>query len=153
MLLAMGVTAFLCVGIGVYPAPLYAILPYGASYDPYTLTHVVTQLQLLLFAMLAFCVLIRKGLYPAEIRAVNIDFDWLYRKLLPGIIGAGSKALKPQIDTAVAKTGQDFQHRAMRSLIRVYGPQGILVRTWPIGSMVLWVALLLGFYMSLYYFM
>ncbi len=152
MLLAMGLTAFLCVGIGVFPAPLYAILPYGASYDPYTLTHVVTQLQLLLFAMLAFCVLIRKGLYPAEIRAVNIDFDWLYRKLLPGVIRSGAATLKPLFDSVLGKPGHALQDRTMHHLQDAYSrPHGVLIRDWPIGSMVLWVALLLCFYLVLYY--
>jgi multicomponent Na+:H+ antiporter subunit D len=34
MLLAMGITAFLCVGIGVFPAPLYSILPYPVEFEP-----------------------------------------------------------------------------------------------------------------------
>ena len=47
MLLAMGTTAVLCVGIGVWPEPLYALLPHPVDYVPYTTAHVVTQLQLL----------------------------------------------------------------------------------------------------------
>ncbi len=31
MLVAMGLAAALCIGIGVYPAPLYALLPYPVS--------------------------------------------------------------------------------------------------------------------------
>ena len=152
MLLAMALTALLCVGLGVYPAPLYAILPYDASYDPYTVTHVVTQLQLLLFAMLAFCMLIRAGLYPPEIRAVNVDADWLYRKLLPGVIRSGAAVLKPVYDAIVATPGHAMQDRTMSRLQHSYSrPHGVLIRDWPIGSMVLWVALLLGFYLTLYY--
>jgi len=52
MLWAMGITAFLCIAIGVYPQSLYAILPYPVDYAPYTTTHVLTQLQLLLFSAL-----------------------------------------------------------------------------------------------------
>jgi multicomponent Na+:H+ antiporter subunit D len=81
MLIAMGIAAFLCVGIGVYPDPLYSILPYPeATYVPYTGAHVVGQLQLLMFGALAFCLLILSGHYPAEIRAINLDTDWFYRK-------------------------------------------------------------------------
>src|SRR5690606_33736917 len=58
MLIAMGVTAALCIGIGVYPDPLYAILPFAVDYAPYTTHHVVTQLQLLLFAILAVWLLV-----------------------------------------------------------------------------------------------
>ncbi|MBR82505.1 MAG: Na(+)/H(+) antiporter subunit D, partial [Magnetovibrio sp.] len=66
MLLAMGVTAFLCVAIGVYPSALYDILPYDVSYDPYSTAHVINQLQLLLFSALAFTFLMMAKLYPPE---------------------------------------------------------------------------------------
>lgn len=87
MLMAMAITAFLCIFIGVYPDPLYAILPFPVDYTPYTTAHVITQLQLLLFALLAFVVLIRKGWYPAEIPSLNLDTDWIYRRFLPCVIG------------------------------------------------------------------
>ena len=86
MLLAMGATALLCVALGVYPEPLYRLLPYRVEYAPYTTPHVITQLQLLLFSALAFAVLKRTGIYPAELRAVNLDSDWFYRGL-PELIG------------------------------------------------------------------
>jgi multicomponent Na+:H+ antiporter subunit D len=79
MLVGMGVAAVLCVFLGVYPYPLYAILPYPVDYIPYTGAHVVGQLQLLLFGALAFCLLILSGYYPAEMRAINLDTDWFYR--------------------------------------------------------------------------
>ena len=80
MLLAMGIAAFLCVAIGIFPKPLYSILPYPVDFSPYTTAHVVNQLQLLFFSALAFCLLILAGIYPAEIKAANIDADWFYRK-------------------------------------------------------------------------
>jgi multicomponent Na+:H+ antiporter subunit D len=80
MLLAMGIAAFLCIFIGVFPGPLYSLLPYPVDYVPYTASHVMAQLQLLLFAALAFALLMRSGIYPAEMRAVNLDTDWFYRK-------------------------------------------------------------------------
>ena len=80
MLLAMGIAAFLCIFIGVYPAPLYALLPYPVDYVPYTAPHVVGQTQLLFFSALAFTLLLRAGIYPAEIRCINLDADWFYRK-------------------------------------------------------------------------
>lgn len=79
MLLAMGLAAFLCVFLGVYPQPLYEILPFPVEYVPYTGAHVVGQLQLLLFGALAFTLLMMSGIYPAEMRAVNLDTDWFYR--------------------------------------------------------------------------
>jgi len=80
MMIAMGMAAFFCVFIGVFPKPLYAILPYPVDYVPYTGAHVVGQLQLLMFGALAFCLLILSGNYPAEMRAMNLDTDWFYRK-------------------------------------------------------------------------
>jgi hypothetical protein len=79
MLLAMGITAFLCVGIGVFPEPLYGILPYPVEFEPYTASHVVTQLQLLVFALLAFAFLARherghrRGLPEAD----SVTDPWL----------------------------------------------------------------------------
>jgi multicomponent Na+:H+ antiporter subunit D len=150
MLLAMGITAALCIGLGVFPSLLYGILPYTVEYTPYTVTHVVTQLQLLLFAGLAFAVLIRTGLYPAEIRSTNLDFDWTYRRLLPAIAGGlrhvvvgtwrfGVRIVMGRVDSLIA------------GVYRAHGPQGPLARTWPTGSMVLWIAVLLGMTLVLAY--
>jgi multicomponent Na+:H+ antiporter subunit D len=80
MLVAMGAAAFLCVFLGVYPQPLYNILPFPVDYVPYTGAHVVGQLQLLMFGALAFALLMLSGIYPAELRAINLDTDWFYRR-------------------------------------------------------------------------
>ena len=80
MLIAMGIAAFLCVFIGIFPQPLYSLLPYPVDYVPYTAAHVVGQLQLLMFGALAFTLLILSGYYPSELRAINLDTDWFYRK-------------------------------------------------------------------------
>lgn len=81
MLIAMGIAAFLCVGLGVYFQPLYNLLPFPVHYEPYTGAHVVGQLQLLLFGALAFTLLILSGYYVPEVRSKNLDADWTYRKL------------------------------------------------------------------------
>ena len=85
MLLAMGAAAALCVAIGVFPTLLYAILPYHVSYTPYTFGHVFPQFQMLLFAFLSFFVVTRLGFYPAEIPAINLDFDALWRRYIPNL--------------------------------------------------------------------
>lgn len=143
MLLAMGITAALCVGLGVFPSLLYGILPYTVEYTPYTTTHVVTQLQLLLFAGLAFGVLIKTGLYPLEIRSVNLDFDWIYRRFLPMILAASHHVIREgwRFSARITRTRID---RLLAGVYRTHGPQGPLARTWPTGSMVLWIAVLLG---------
>jgi multicomponent Na+:H+ antiporter subunit D len=80
MLLAMGIAAFLCIFIGSFPGHLYSLLPYPVDYAPYTMPHVVGQTQILFFSALAFTLLLLAGIYPAEMRCVNIDADWIYRK-------------------------------------------------------------------------
>ncbi|MEA1966917.1 MAG: Na(+)/H(+) antiporter subunit D, partial [Thermodesulfobacteriota bacterium] len=82
MLIGMGMAAFMCIFLGIFPGFLYNILPYPVDYVPYSGAHVVGQLQLLMFAVLAFYFLLKSGRYPDEIRAINIDVDWFYRKPL-----------------------------------------------------------------------
>jgi multicomponent Na+:H+ antiporter subunit D len=85
MRVAMGIAAFMCVAIGVFPSVLYGILPYAVDYNPYDAAHVSSQMQLLIFAMLAFVVLIRLKLYPPEIPSVVLNSDWFYRRLFPRV--------------------------------------------------------------------
>ena len=77
MLVAMAIAAVLCIGIGVFPAPLYALLPYPVDFEPYTGAHVTESLGLLLFTALGF-VLFLKALDPEN--TISIDTDWFYRK-------------------------------------------------------------------------
>ncbi len=150
MLVAMGITAFLCIAIGVWPDPLYALLPYPVDFAPYTTTHVITQLQLLLFSALAFAVLMRTGIYPPELRSVNLDFDWSYRRLLPAAAGFVMAYGRPTRERLIA-TAERRIERFIARLYRHHGPQGPLARTWQTGSTALWVAFLLGIYLILYY--
>ena len=93
MRLAMALAAALCVAIGCHPAWLYALLPYPADYAPYTGSHVLAQVQLLFFSALAFVWLNLAGLYPPELRSVNLDADWLYRRLLPRLVRRAEAAV------------------------------------------------------------
>ena len=150
MLLAMGLAAFLCIAIGVYPEPLYALLPFPVDYAPYTTSHVVTTLQLLVFSGLAFATLQRTGLYPPELRSTVLDFDFSYRWLAPRIIGwimaAGGRAW-----TAMTRGVLLLLRRLIGRIFRTHGPHGILSRTWPTGSMALWGATLLALSLLFYY--
>ena len=142
MLIAMGILAFLCIGIGVYPKPLYDILPFPVEYQAYTATHVITQLQLLVWAGLAFAVLKRYRLYPAELPGTNLSTDWIYRRLLPNawadLVQVGGENLGRVKSHWLNRT-----RRVLQTLHRYHGPGGVLARTWPSGSMALWVAILL----------
>src|SRR5690606_37170004 len=100
-LLAMGLPAALCIRIGVYPATLYKLLPFEVDYVAYNVTHVLTQLQLLGFAGLAFVWLNISKLEPHDMPSVNIDVEWLYRKFLPCSVRCAIAALKPRSDAAL----------------------------------------------------
>ena len=108
--IAMGITAVLCVVLGVFPQIFYAILPYAKVKNPYDLSHVTGHLQLLAFALLAFVVLLRLGLYPPHLRETLLNSDWFYRRLAPQYIKpqmaqalALSKASDQRLDTALAR--------------------------------------------------
>lgn len=138
MLLAMGITAALCIGIGVFPGPLYDILPYAVDYEPYTASHVLSQTQLLLFSALAFTVLMRTGIYPPELRSTNLDSDWIYRRLLPAAIDRIALAMEFLFEQ-FARAG-----RRVGTTLTREGYDGMPGRTWPVGAMALWVAALLA---------
>ena len=143
MLWAMGITAFLCIFIGAFPEPLYALLPYEVEYHPYTTYHVVWQLQLLLFALLAFCFLFRYGYHPPEIRAVNLDADVIYRRFLPAVLTRVTNIVS-SLNVFVTWFVRRKITGIIRALYHSHGPEGRMARVWPTGSMVLWIAVILG---------
>lgn len=107
MLIAMGIAATLCILIGSFPEILYQLLPWENDYVPYDVTHVLTQLQLLLFSALAFVWLNKQGLYPPELKSVNLDVEFLFRKLMPNIGKRGFSAMARMSDAVMetAKSG------------------------------------------------
>ena len=142
MLLAMGLTAFLCIAIGVWPNALYGILPFDVKYNPYTTTHVITQFQLLFFSAIAFGTLMRTGIYPPELRSINLDTDWTYRKIAPAISGFVILLVSASWDEL--KRGVSFALSAGQgALANTFGPEGRFARSQKTGAMVLWLAVLL----------
>ena len=65
MLWAMGILSFLCIYLGIRPQALYDILPYEVHYEAYTVSHVVTQMQLLMFSALVFFLFLPCLLYTS----------------------------------------------------------------------------------------
>ncbi len=147
MLAAMALAAALCLAIGLYPEPLYDLLPYTVSYTAFTASHLLTQLQLLMFAVAGFVFLYRRGWYPAEIPATNLDFDWTYRWLVPRAWWRGV-----QVATRL-RQGAAPAHELLRDGLsiasRPFRVRGRLAAAWSTGTMVWWVALLLGLYLVL----
>lgn len=77
MLIAMGMAAFLCIFIGVFPQALYSYLPFHVDYAPYTVQHVLATLGILGFTALGFFMFL-SHLDPEP--TISADTDWFYRK-------------------------------------------------------------------------
>ena len=86
MIVAMIIASALCILIGIFPSYFYSILPYQIEYQPYDFSHVVGQLQLLTFAAFAFICLWHFKIYPPELSSTVLNSDWIYRKMLPGVL-------------------------------------------------------------------
>ena len=131
-LLAMGIAAFLCIFVGTFPKVfLYPMLPnVGTTYEPYTVAHVTDQYALLLFSALAFTLLMRAGLYPAEVRSTNVDTDWLYRRggsvcyrLFDRTLnGVNRMVHQAVVKTGLSRLGRFLQHGPARLLVALQYP-------------------------------
>ncbi|MCH2325923.1 MAG: Na(+)/H(+) antiporter subunit D [Rhodospirillales bacterium] len=142
MRLAMIFFAALCIGLGVFPGPLYALLPFPVAFVPYTAAHVLTMLQLLLFSGLAFFIFL-----PVMKRSltVSLDVDWAYRRLLPYSVRY-LVASFATVDRELRSTFIGVINKVINGAFQYVGPKGVLARTLPAGAMMFWaVALLAGF--------
>ena len=135
MLVAMGLAAALCIFFA-FPWGgfqfLYSLLPHDVDYHPYTGNHVVTQLQLLFAAMLAFALLKRLKIYPDERRAEIIDFDWTYRKLGKKIV-TWIDAMWTRLSGHVARWRKGALNAASQRLYQMFSPAGTLSASTPSG--------------------
>ncbi len=155
MLLAMGLASFICIAIGLPLAGgfgyswLYNMLPYpetALAYKPFTVDHVVTQMQLLMLAVLAFMMLKRFGLYPPERPGTILDTDWLYRK--PGYgLAKWSGTVWSKAGPVMTATALAIGARTYKRLEATFSPRGALARGGLTNSMAMWSAVLLGLVM------
>ncbi|MEM1080539.1 MAG: Na(+)/H(+) antiporter subunit D [Pseudomonadota bacterium] len=139
MRIAMILFAAGCIVLGVFPSLLYNLLPYANEYVPYTADHVVTQLQLLLFAGLAFFVLL-----PLMKRTdtVSLDFDWVYRVGLPALlrgIERVARRLGDLLSNTVAVLGQRLKVWFTEKPYQLFSSRS------PMGQTAIWMAVLLAF--------
>ena len=142
MLVAMGAAAFLCIIIGVFPTSLYAMLPFSVDYVPYTAYHVINQLQLLMFAALAFTVLKLIKIYPSDTRGINLDTDWVYRKGLMTLIIYSNRYLNTGY-RVVCDGAVGIISEVINSAKQLGNNDGILSRTPALGSSIAWISGLL----------
>ncbi len=149
MLLAMGITAFLCIAIGVYPTALYDILPHQVDYHPYSTAHVINQLQLLLFSALAFTFLMMTKLYPPELKSTNLDTDYVYRRLLLRLI-AWLRGALAQVD----RQGRQFLLGIVSAIMdwiqKHHGINGMMSQTYSAGTMVFWTLAMFLVFLVMY---
>lgn len=147
MLTAMFIAAALCVAIGIYPAVLYDLLPFDTGYIPYNATHVLAQMQLLFFAALAFVWLNLYRLYPPELRAVNLDVEWLYRRAVPSSVRFCFRFVQERRTTLEKSLMEDLHKFWRRASQHEVGSW--LFRPGLTGSMVMWVVASLAVYLLL----
>ena len=172
MRIAMTISAILCVVIGSYPPLLYNLLPHPVDYVPYTTTHVVLQLQLVFFAVLAFVVLmltneidatletqkkhgivgilILIGKHPPELPGVNLDSDWIYRRALPKGIRAIVRTGGLVMDRFFAGAKALIQ-KLIAGIRAQHNNRGLFGRSWLSQSNVLIAIIFLAIYL-IYYF-
>jgi len=136
---AMAITAVLCIGLGVWAAPLEAMLPFGETYDPYSAGKVVAQLQLLLVGGLVFFLLLRP---LRRMRTITLDIDWAWR--------GGGRAAAREFEMAwiaayarMAERALSTLQRGLEALTAKHRPDGIFGRTRSTGLMALWMTVLL----------
>jgi multicomponent Na+:H+ antiporter subunit D len=147
MRLAMILFSVFSIALGVWPEYLYALLPYPVDYQPYTDAHLLNTLQLLLFAGLAFFLML-----PMMKRTltISLDTDWFYRRLAGVVID--------RLTTIIGRADNGLRQGALNGLTAIvdalrhhHGPQGVLARTRSTGAMVIVVTALLGAYLVFSY--
>ncbi len=147
MYVAMGGAAALNIAIGLSPPLLYDLMPTEITRAPYALGPVVEKVQLLVMTVLGFWLLFAMLGSKAKI---NLDLDWLYRRL-PVLISAH----RAERTLARADTPASARTRAVTStrtggravLARVFEPPEDdtpdVVATWTLGGVLLATAALL----------
>ena len=147
MAAAMVLFALLCIGLGVFPKPLYALLPYPVDYEAYSPGKVLFYLQLLLFSGLAFFLLL-----PSMKRTltVTLDTDWLWR-IFSGRLTNTLLVISATIKETISRSAGPRLYKMQTWTQRHWGVGGVFARSWPIGTTAIWISVLLSAYVLLYY--
>lgn len=142
MLLAMGIAAFFCLFIGIYPAWLYSFMPFPVEYNAYSAGHLFWELQLLLFTGLGFFLLVK---YLGGERKLSVDTDWVYRKWAPKIVLRVAQWVR-KAWRGVINALQALASGVWQSMRRTYGEGGVMGQTWGIGITTIWVVIFMALY-------
>jgi len=148
MAAAMIFFAFLCIALGVYPDPLYAMLPNTAIEPVYKPEKVVFYLQLLLFSGLAFFLLLN---YMKRTLTITLDFDWIWRVAIFRVGNLAYDACST-IRTSAEKTVLLFLKTGRAGLDDLSKRDGVILRaTSATGLGALFSMILLTLYILVYY--
>ncbi|MBA4265650.1 MAG: Na(+)/H(+) antiporter subunit D, partial [Comamonadaceae bacterium] len=146
MLLAMGISAFFCVFIGVNPAWLYQFMPNPVDYNAYSAGHLFWELQLLLFTGLGFFLMLKHLGGEAKL---SVDTDWVYRKAGPVLIKA-TAAFVRSVWRGIMAAAQGLLRSIWNGLKSLAGVDGLLGRPWGIGQTTLWTVGIASLYGLVY---
>jgi multicomponent Na+:H+ antiporter subunit D len=150
-LIAMGVTALLCILVGTHYQALYGLLPFAIDYEPYKAASVVGQLQILGAGALAFALLVWLKLFPLKSDRTILDVDWIYRYFGDAAARWGAAMGRILAGWSEEVLGSTFKALG-RKLFNLFSPAGTLSRDFPSGLMALWTAILLAGVLMVAYF-
>lgn len=140
MAVAMLIPVTLLLATGLAPWLTDILRPVGSDYWPLTPVKILGQVQMLAFAILVYVILARLGLgLPASRPATWLDAEWFYRRAVPSLADSGRRSLASLRDTVTSRLARLFSTSPGDG--RLHSTLG---RTWPTGSMALWVAILLA---------
>ena len=144
MLLAMVLLSLLCVLFGIFPNLLYQLLPFDKLYIPYTSDHVIFQLQLLLFAGLAFFVMLP---WLKRTLTITLDFDWFYRIGLNKLLDTFKKVIS-SYDVFINKIISQLKIFFHNKISDTFNTEtGVGKNHWMTGNMVFALSLILLIYL------
>jgi len=91
----------------------------------------------------------KAGIYPPELKSVNLDAEWSYRWLAPRLIRSIGGAMA-RVDLSIRGIVIGVLQGAIAGIVRSHDTKGIMARTWTTGGMIFWVVVLLGTYLVFY---
>lgn len=138
-----------CLLIGIWPEPLYRLLPVTLDWRPYTLDTLLFDAALGTGAILAFIAGWRLRMLPDRRCPRLWEVDWLIRRASPVMIALCAGPIR-RGDRLVRLFCLARVDNLIVTLRRHHGPRGVLARTWPTGSTVLWVTVILTASLVLY---
>jgi len=92
----------------------------------------------------------KTGLHPPEVRAINLDTDWVYRRSLPDIVMSFGRGLGA-VWTSAGQSAGMFLGDFYKWLEKVLGPETGVSGVRPVGTMTLWVSVLLSISLVIVY--